>query len=323
MNIRYDEINYADIITFIYTVRFGTVSQAAKALAISQPAASKRIASLEKKYGLVLFQRQGRGLQLTEAGKIFYEGMQKGLDDILSAFKRAADAQANPIRKLTIGTDGFFDLPLLYDIVTTFNNESRETRAEIVSYPMNDENCADLLNGHADLLIAPNAWFSPLKDKVDHLRIAAFQFSILVPDTNPMFRQENLTLFDLKDIPLTVAHVNKNSPYVRAIETMFLKKGIEPQITYLIDRENICMEILQNTSVAIASSAFFRQKNSREENFYREKIHVYPIAGEYYPVSFIWLKNNDNPAIVSFLNIYQKMILNEQNRKIIENCYLG
>lgn len=323
MNIRYDEINYADIITFMYTVRFGTVSEAASALNISQPAASKRIASLEKTYGLHLFERKGRALQLTKAGQVFYEGMKVGLNDMLEAFKRATDVQANPMKVLKLGPDGFFDVPLLYEMMTLFNEQYEDTRLEIVNYSFQQENCADLLNGNADLLIVPDAWFSSLHDKVASRPIAAFQFSVLVPKTHPMAQKETVSIRDLKDVPLTVAHVNKNSPYVRAIEQMFHKEGLQPRITHLDERDHICLDILSENSVAIASPAFFSQKNSREEQFYREKIKVYPLADEFYPVSFVWRKNDEDRAIRRFLRIYDQMMEKDENRKIIQKCYRG
>lgn len=321
MDIHYDDINYSDVVTFIYAVRFGTISRAAEKLNISQPAASKRIASLERNYDIQLFIRKGKSLQLTNAGKVFYDEMIEALDHIVSAFSRAADVQSNPIHTLRIGYDGFFDVPILYKITSLFSDHRLNVRTELMDYSTREENCADLFNGNADILISPDAWFSSLKDQVSYKNISAFQFSILVPETNPMSQRKSLSVSDLQDVPLTIAHPNDDSPYVNAIRNIFMKYGLRPRIEHLTNRENLCLDILSNGNIAIATSAFFRQKNSREENFYNQRIRVYPIENEYYPVSFVWRKNNSDSNIRRFIKIYDRVIKEGENRKIIEQCY--
>ena len=58
-----------------YTVaNTGNISQAAKQLYNSQPAISKSISRLEESLGTTLFMRNSRGVQLTDEGKILYDG---------------------------------------------------------------------------------------------------------------------------------------------------------------------------------------------------------------------------------------------------------
>lgn len=321
MDIRYDEINYSEMMTFIDTVRFGTISRAAEELNISQPAASKRIASLEEKYGIRLFNRKGKGLELTSAGKVFYDEMVEALKHIVAAFSRASDMQANPVHILRIGYDGFFDVPLLYDMIDRLRNEHPDVRAEVINYSMEMENCADLFNGNADILIAPDAWFASVRNAVSHQPVAAFQFSILVPETNPMFDRTSVDISDLRDIPLTIAHTNSDSPYLKAIDGIFREHGIRPRIDHLMRRENLCLDILMNGNIAIATGAFFRQKNEREEQFYARKIHVYPIENAYYPVSFVWRRDNPDRYIKKFVKIFQETAGENSNGTILERCY--
>ncbi|MEM6849764.1 MAG: LysR family transcriptional regulator, partial [Pseudomonadota bacterium] len=47
----------------------GSVSKAAAALSVAQPAVSRQIAALEDSLGTPLFFRNGRGVTLTEAGQ--------------------------------------------------------------------------------------------------------------------------------------------------------------------------------------------------------------------------------------------------------------
>ncbi len=54
---------------FLATVEEGSLSAAARLLGLTQPTLSRQIAALEEKLGLMLFERVGRGLALTEAGR--------------------------------------------------------------------------------------------------------------------------------------------------------------------------------------------------------------------------------------------------------------
>ena len=62
-----------EIKRFIEIVDKGSLNLAAKNLKISQPAISNSVKILEKKYNTRLFERNPKGLILTEEGKILYK----------------------------------------------------------------------------------------------------------------------------------------------------------------------------------------------------------------------------------------------------------
>lgn len=65
-------LNYHHLLYFWTVAREGTVTAAAAALRISQPALSTQLRMLEDSLGEKLFQRAGRKLALTEAGRIAF-----------------------------------------------------------------------------------------------------------------------------------------------------------------------------------------------------------------------------------------------------------
>ncbi len=65
---------------FIEVAEHSHVTRAAEALGMSQSAASAAIAALETSYRIKLFDRVGRGIQLTEAGRIFLREAHAVLD---------------------------------------------------------------------------------------------------------------------------------------------------------------------------------------------------------------------------------------------------
>ena len=68
------------------------VTKAAEVLNVTQSAASGAVAALEARYGVPLFHRVGRGIQLTEAGRGF-------LEEARAVLGRAAHADPRRRRK--------------------------------------------------------------------------------------------------------------------------------------------------------------------------------------------------------------------------------
>lgn len=62
-------LNYHHLFYFWLTVKTGTVSAAAESLHLARPTVAAQIKDLEKSVGQKLFDKQGRGLVLTEFGK--------------------------------------------------------------------------------------------------------------------------------------------------------------------------------------------------------------------------------------------------------------
>jgi DNA-binding transcriptional LysR family regulator len=71
-----------------------SLRRAARRLHVSQPALSQQICDLEDELGLKLFERNSRGLELTEAGRAFLLGGRR----VLAAAKQAI-SQPKKLRK--------------------------------------------------------------------------------------------------------------------------------------------------------------------------------------------------------------------------------
>lgn len=67
---------------FLAVVEYSHFTRAAEALYVSQPAVSAAIQNLEEQYGVRLFHRIGRQIEITEAGKLLQAQAQKIIDQV-------------------------------------------------------------------------------------------------------------------------------------------------------------------------------------------------------------------------------------------------
>lgn len=70
-------MNSLEIQYFLTIVKYGSFTEAAQTLSVSQPAISKQIRQLEAELDCSLFARSGRTLSLTEAGQAYYAYFQQ------------------------------------------------------------------------------------------------------------------------------------------------------------------------------------------------------------------------------------------------------
>jgi LysR family nitrogen assimilation transcriptional regulator len=67
-------MDFKEVRYFLQVARAGSFNRAAHELNIAQPALSRQVRKLETSLGVDLFVRHGRGVRLTSAGSLLYEG---------------------------------------------------------------------------------------------------------------------------------------------------------------------------------------------------------------------------------------------------------
>ena len=97
------DFNLEYVRAFYYTAQLKSVSKAAEALFLSQPAVSNSIKSLEKRLHCQLFTRKARGMELTYEGEMLYERVSRAFDELFAAEKDLQSLVDFPERVLKIG----------------------------------------------------------------------------------------------------------------------------------------------------------------------------------------------------------------------------
>lgn len=126
-----DRINLQKLQVFDCVVTLGGISRAADQLKVAQPVVTEHIQSLERRLGARLFEREGRRLVLTEAGRLAHEWC----TDLLRRtreFDRELQGLADGLRgSIVIGTSmstGSYELPSL---LSTFGRRHPDVRIRV------------------------------------------------------------------------------------------------------------------------------------------------------------------------------------------------
>jgi DNA-binding transcriptional LysR family regulator len=104
-------LSAGDLVAFVAAFEAGTVHGAADALGLTPSAVTKRVQSLERRTGAVLFDRGRLGLRPTAAAQRLYEPAKEVLAALATARESLADADADGLTLAASHTIGEYLLP--------------------------------------------------------------------------------------------------------------------------------------------------------------------------------------------------------------------
>ena len=181
------EHSHLKIIQALYTN--GTLTEAANALCLSQPALSHQISYLEKKLGIALWEREGRSLRLTQAGTLLLEVAHQVLP-VLSQAEKTLEAYSEGRQGiLRIGVECYPCFEWLTGMVGQFMQQMPDIDIDIAQ-KFQFSGLEGLLNHHIDVLVTPDL---VKKEKIDYEILAEYQLILLVSTDHPLADIQHIT----------------------------------------------------------------------------------------------------------------------------------
>lgn len=117
---------------FLTVAKSGSFSKAAANLAIAQPILSRQIRALESELGIELFYRNGRGVVLTEAGRLFEGHAQTVVDSLAEARSKLDAMRESPSGEVVIGLPPTVGNVLTAPLVKAFRAEFPQVSLGVV-----------------------------------------------------------------------------------------------------------------------------------------------------------------------------------------------
>ena len=126
---------------YVTVVESGTLSAASKRLHIAQSALSTQIKQFESEYGVPLFTRNSRRMELTDAGKIVYKKARSMLAILDSSFKEVNACKEGYVGTLKLGIPPFMSDNKIANLLLEFQTEN-----ENVSYDIYEKGSHEILD---------------------------------------------------------------------------------------------------------------------------------------------------------------------------------
>jgi DNA-binding transcriptional LysR family regulator len=230
---------------FVEIARLGSVGRAASALDLTQPAATWRLQALERELGVPLFERTGRGMRLTEAGRTTLPYAERavraarGLRGAIEALQRGAGG------RLDVGCSPAIGVYLLPDALLQFR--ARRPDVEVAVRTGHSEEVLGLvLAGEVRLGLVRNLRHPDVAARLlteDDLVLAAHPghaFAARGHVTAGQVGREGLILFD------------RASSFYELTQTLFARAGVLPRIAMELDSaEGAKMMVAKGLGVAL------------------------------------------------------------------------
>lgn len=180
---------------FLKVVEFGTFTHAAEASSVSQPALSQAIQKLENELGQPVFERLGRRVELTDAGRMLLPRAAQAVQLVDEA--RASitdDGKSGHIRVSAIPTIAPYLLPsLLGEFAHAFPRVQFEVQEEVT-----DQVVKRLRHGETDVALLA------LPFDATHLEVVPLfeeELQLVLPAEHELAARKRITLQTLREYP--------------------------------------------------------------------------------------------------------------------------
>ncbi|MGV8842773.1 MAG: LysR family transcriptional regulator [Pseudomonas sp.] len=218
-------MDIASLNAFIAIAETGSFSAAGERLHLTQPAISKRIASLEAQLALRLFDRLGRAISLTEAGRALLPRAYQILE-VLDDTRRALSNLSGEVSgRLTLATSHHIGLHRLPPLLRSFTRAHPSVALDI-QFLDSEAAYEEILHGRAELAVitlAPHT-HAPVK------AVAVWDdpLDFVAAPEHPLARQGAIGLADVARHPAVFPGDNTFTHHI--VSRLFAAQGLTPTI---------------------------------------------------------------------------------------------
>jgi DNA-binding transcriptional LysR family regulator len=213
MNITPRDVNY-----FLAVARHGRLGPAAKACGVTQPALTKAILRLEAECGLVLFERDARGMQLTPEGRRFNEVAEQLGKTYEEVLRVAADARAEQSGRLRLGSTDTTRVGLVSLVLSALVRQRPGLRATL-QIGRSDQLARAVADGHLDAAVIPSYGEPP--EGCDHVEVGEDPHLPVMSTMHPLARHSRLAPSDL--MPFNWIHGARSSAGYQSLKALFAR----------------------------------------------------------------------------------------------------
>jgi DNA-binding transcriptional LysR family regulator len=307
---RIDPVELRHVRYFLAVAEYLNFSKAAQQLHIAQPPLSRQIRQLEDDLGVALFVRNKRHVELTEAGRVFLAEARKLVVQAGHATEAARHAQKGESGSVKIGIASGLGGAVV-----------RAVAEHCKTSPATNVECKDIFSGFQNALLPKReidvGFLRPPIDQVNlncELLLEE-EFVVVLPPTHRLARRKSLRLKEVADEPLIMFDRNFSSGQYDKILGLYSRQGLTPHfaVTHVEAHEEAgAIMVASGKAIYIGVGAMVSrsvhgiQLATVRLNEAEAKIEVY----------MAWRKNEESPAVLSFLNCVRRVFGHTAQRDV-------
>lgn len=255
MNIKLEQYK-----VFYTAAKYGSFSEAAKQLYITQSAVSQQIRSLENELGVMLFARGRKGAKLTSHGELLFGYAKRSIEEIENAESLFTRMKALDEGSLRIGAGDTITRHMLIGILEKFHKTYPAIKIEIVNR-VTDETLKRLTAGKVDV-----AFINLPIDKNAYHEIEIHEFGklhdIFIAGKEYKHLSETvLSMSDIASLPLVMLESKSNTR--KSTDAFFKQHGIKLNPEFELGSYDLLFDFAsKNLGIACVTEEFMQESDS-------------------------------------------------------------
>ncbi|UZF92026.1 LysR substrate-binding domain-containing protein [Bosea sp. NBC_00550] len=246
-------INLRHVELFRHIMRFGTLTQAAEMMSVSQPAASKMLYQLERGTGIILFQRTKGRLKPTRDGELYFAEVQRTWESVERLERMTKDIRELQFGRLNLGVMPMLAGTIVPPLLTRFCRKHEKTAVKLHSRS-SDRIIEWAIAGQIDLGITEHSTPHP---NVICRMIARIPNACVFPDGHRLASRERIRPEDLDgESFVSIGSADRRA----AIEKVFEQAGILPRMFIDAPMANVaCAMVASGAGIALVDEVNAQQ----------------------------------------------------------------
>ncbi len=225
MNCRKPYMDLAALHAFVAIAETGSFSLAAERLHLTQPAVSKRIAALEQQLAVRLFDRLGREVGLTEAGRALLPRAYQIINVLDDTRRALSNLNGEVTGRLTLATSHHIGLHRLPPLLRAFTRRYPQVNLDI-RFLDSEVAYEEVLHGRAELAVITLAPETHLPVRAVPVWDDPLDF-VAAPE-HPLASNDTVTLADVAHHPAVFPGNNTFTHHI--VHKLFESQGLMPNI---------------------------------------------------------------------------------------------
>ncbi len=283
------------LVYFISVAENLNFTKAAQECHLAQPAISQQINSLEDELGFKLLIRSSKNVELTEAGKVFYEEVKNVVEGYKNAVKKAESMAYGYTGVIRIGICGGTEEVFLSRIIKEFRKMYPLIEVEFKRASLHDIS-KQLENKIYDLVFT---WPYDIDEskKIGNKVIFEDEVCAMISQSNDLSNKSSVSREELAlENNIMLAYEEKTKTYKHFLD-FYNKYGLKPKsILPVADSQILKLMIELNLGISIIPKRFRELQSNR--------FSYVEIEGKPHKIKFsiAYLKENTNPCVELFVN---------------------